>query len=134
MPHKQLDPVKRNQKEYSIIRFKDKIPYDSKLGEVVATYTGLGGVSGVNEPEWTKFVIDFEGGKLAEIKDLSSLTADVNVQHGRIKDIVVSQNPLTGGYRLTFDFQAKENIAEIRADLKQGNDIVTEIWSYQWLK
>ena len=134
VPHKPLEPGKRYEYEYRLSWFKDKIPYDSKLGEVVATYTGFGGVSGVNEPEWTKFVIDFEGGKLAEIKDLSSLTADVNVQHGRIKDIVVSQNPLTGGYRLTFDFQAKENIAEIRADLKQGNDIVTEIWSYQWLK
>ena len=134
VPQKPLEPGQKYEYEYRLSWFKDKIPYDSKLGEVVATYTGLGGVSGVNEPEWTKFVIDFAGGKLGKIKDIASLKADVEVQHGRIKDVVVSKNPLTKGYRLTFDFQAKENIAEIRASLKQGDDIVTEIWSYQWLK
>lgn len=134
VPEKPLEPGKSYEYEYRLSWFKDKIPYDSKLGEVIATYTGLGGVSGVNEPEWTKFVIDFAGSQLEKIKDASLLTADVAVEHGRIKDVVISKNPLTKGYRLTFDFQAKENIAEIRAYLKHNDKDITEIWSYQWLK
>ena len=134
VPEKALEPGKKYEYEYRLSWFKDKLPYDSKLGEVVATYSGLGGVSGVNEPEWTKFVIDFAGGKLAKVKDAASLKADVTVEHGLIKDVVVAKNPLTKGYRITFDFQPKENISEIRAFLKQGDEDITEIWSYQWLK
>ena len=78
--------------------------------------------------------IDFKGKALERIKDVSELTPEVSVQHGRVKDIVVSKNPLTGGYRLVFDFQPKEDIAEIRAVLKKGRWNQTEVWSYQWLE
>lgn len=41
------------------------------------------------------------------------------MQHGRVRNVVLSQNPLTKGYRLTFDFQPKEDVAEIRASFEK---------------
>lgn len=134
VPEKPLQPGKRYEYDYKLRWMKDRNPIASGFGEVIATYTGLGGVSGVNEKDWTKFVIDFKGKALERIKDVSELTPEVSVQHGRVKDIVVSKNPLTGGYRLVFDFQPKEDIAEIRAVLKKGRWNQTEVWSYQWLE
>ena len=134
VPKEPLQPGKRYEYDYKLRWMKDRNPIASGFGEVIATYTGLGGVSGVNEKDWTKFVIDFKGKALERIKDISELTPEVSAQHGRVKDIVVSKNPLTGGYRLVFDFQPKENIAEIRAVLKKGRWNQTEVWSYQWLE
>ena len=64
---------------------------------------------------------------------MSQLKPDLSVQHGRVRNVVLSQNPLTKGYRLTFDFQPKEDVAEIRAVLKKGKWNQTEVWTYQWL-
>ena len=131
------EPFKAGQKyefEYRLNWMKNRNPITSGFGEVVATYTGIGGVSGVGEEDWTKFVIDFKGKALERIKDVSELRPDVSVRKGRIKNVVIMKNTLTGGFRLVFDFQPKEDVSEIRAVLKRGDWNQTEVWSYQWLE
>ena len=135
VPKEKLKVGNRYDYSYRINWFKDQTPYTSELGEVVGTYSGIGGVSGIGEPEWVKYAIDFKGGKLSNFKNPEELIAKIDVQHGRTKDAIIIKNPLTGGYRLIFDFQAKENIAEIRASLVDKSGVEqTEVWSYQWLQ
>lgn len=130
------DKFKSDQKyefEYNLHWFKNKKPFDNSLAEVIATYSGLGGTSGVEEKDWTKFVIDFKGDSLNNLK-IADLFPDVSVSEGEVKNVVISSNPLTGGYRLTFDFKSSKNVSEIRAVLKKDGVNLTEVWSYQWLK
>ena len=133
VPQKPLEPGRGYEYEYQLKWMKNKNPIAAGLGEVVATYMGKGGVSGAEEDQWIKFAIDFKGKTLDKIKDMSQLKPDLSVQHGRVRNVVLSQNPLTKGYRLTFDFQPKEDVAEIRAVLKKGKWNQTEVWTYQWL-
>ena len=79
-------------------------------------------------------MIDFKGKALERFKDASELRPDVSVRKGRVKNVVVMKNNLTGGFRLVFDFQPKEDVSEIRAVLKKGDWNQTEVWSYQWLE
>ena len=133
LPKKPLEPGRGYEYEYQLKWMKNKNPIAAGLGEVIATYVGQGGISGAEDDQWIKFAIDFKGKTLNKIKEIDQLTPDVSAQNGRIRNVVLSHNPLTKGYRLTFDFQAKENIAEIRAVLKKGKWNQTEVWTYQWL-
>lgn len=133
VPQKPLEPGKRYEYEYQLKWMKNKNPIASGLGEVISTYVGKGGISGAEDDQWIKFAIDFKGKTLNKIKEIDQLTPDVSAQNGRIRHIVLSANPLTKGYRLTFDFQPKEDVSEIRAVLKKGKWNQTEVWTYQWL-
>jgi glucans biosynthesis protein len=49
--------------------------------------------------------------------------------------VVVSENPLTRGYRVTFILDpAKETLSELRADLRFEDARCAETWVYRWTK
>jgi glucans biosynthesis protein len=46
---------------------------------------------------------------------------------------VVGDNPITGGYRLSFVFDPREaKAAELRAELTFADDTRAETWMYRW--
>ncbi|MBE6455975.1 MAG: glucan biosynthesis protein [Alphaproteobacteria bacterium] len=107
-------------------------------GKIIATRTGIGGVSGVPEDDYIKYVLDFKGGILSDITDIEQIKADVSADSGEIKNIVVQKNIQDGGHRLFFDFKPPMKTAELRAVLKSNreadkNTDLTEVWSYQYL-
>ncbi len=133
IPKDKLQPGQKYEFEYNLYWFKNSKPFNSNLAEVVATYSGVGGVSGVEEKDFTKFVIDFKGDNLKNLK-IDDLKADVSVSNGEVKNVVVIYNPLTKGYRIIFDFKCKDSVSELRAVLKKDGINQSEVWSYQWLK
>jgi glucans biosynthesis protein len=99
-------------------------------GRVVATRRDHGAVEG-----GSRFVIDFSG------KQLDTLPADTvlrgvvtlasNADGAEVLDQQVVKNPVTGGWRLTFQVRPKrKEPVELRAFLDKGGDALTETWSY----
>ncbi len=113
-------------------------PENFEKAKIINTYSGVGGVSGVPNESRIKYVIDFNGSTFDTINDVGELTADVSVDNGKIKNVVVQKNTIGNGYRLFFDFDPDGRTAELRAALKSNRDsdkgtVLTEIWSYQYL-
>lgn len=130
------DPMKKGKEyrfNYRLNWFKNENPINEPVAEVVATRTGVGGVSGVGAPDRIKYVIDFSGDTLNKIMSDKMLTPKIEASTGEIINPVLSKNPLNGGYRLFFDFKPAGAVSELRASLWLKDRIMTEVWSYQWL-
>ena len=100
---------------------------DAYATECTARVIGAG-------PEGSRrFVLDFAGGKLNEIPSSKTVQPDITASRGRIGQIVVQKNQVTGGWRAFFDlFPGKEELIELRGVLQLGGEILTETWTYQW--
>ena len=113
-------------------------PIESNLAKVTATYTGIGGVSGMLNVDKRKFVIDFSAPKIKglnweqEIKD-GKITADISISEGKFLGSHLMFNPVTKAPTLYMDFRPNGKTAEIRAVLRREGQVVSEVWSYQWL-
>ena len=108
-------------------------------GKVVATRTESDKYSSAK-----KFIIDFEGGELGGITPADGLEAVIDVgAEARLISQQVRKNDVTGGWRLVFEVKSEENttfaekimpdkkpIAEMRAFLRRGTNILTETWMF----
>jgi glucans biosynthesis protein len=98
-------------------------------GRVVATRRDAGTIEGAQ-----RFVIDFVGGKLGELPPQEVLRAVVTAageDRAEVRDQHVVANPNIGGWRLTFQVVPKTHEPiELRAFLEQGEEVLTETWSY----
>lgn len=108
---------------------------DKSLAKIVATRTGMGGVSGVQEKtNERKFVIDFVGKALDSQYADKGIIPDVSVQKGQITNVSSVYNPVTKGVTVYADYLPADNNDEIRIALRQNNEVISEVWSYQWLR
>jgi len=102
-------------------------------GRVVATRRDRGTV-----PNAYRFVIDFDGERLRSLPPdrapKASVSAGPRPDAAEILDQHLVKHPVTGGWRLTFQVRPliKDPI-ELRAYLADGDDVVTETWSYTLL-
>jgi periplasmic glucans biosynthesis protein len=99
-------------------------------GHVAATRRDRGTVEGAS-----RFVIEFAGKQIEAIPADTVLRGVVTIASGEdsaeLLDQHVVKNPVTGGWRLTFQVRPKRKEAiELRAFLDKGGDTVTETWSY----
>jgi len=110
-------------------------------GRVIATRTAKG-----KDDQMKKFVIDFAGGKLAKIAPDKDVAAVVSVDsNAKLVEKQVYKNSVNGGWRLVFQIKTEEQQGmdrmlsqkrppiELRAYLKEGNNVLTETWSYTYL-
>ena len=81
-----------------------------------------------------RFVIDFEGKKVGRVAADQVLRGVVTIvggdAKGKLLDQHVVKNPVTGGWRLTFQVKPEDPPFDIRAFLDRGGDTLTETWSY----
>lgn len=127
-------------KEYHfsyMLHWANEVPVDNGLAKVKATYTGVGGVSGMLENEKRKFVVDFINLPVKNLRQAienKEVVANITVSEGVVKGHHLMYNPLTGGALLYMDFKPNGKTSEIRMSLtdKNGKNL-SEIWSYQWL-
>ncbi len=78
------------------------------------------------------FVLDLVGEKLNSV-DPKSIRANLTAEKAEIRNVVTQPNPVTGGWRLSFELSAKDkNPLELRAYLMQGSDAISEVWVYRW--
>jgi len=106
-----------------------------KLAHVVATRTGLGGVVGRKREYFSwRFAVDFSGGSLSMLASDAKVEPVITVSRGKVE--VTSARPLhaVNGYRAMFDLvpDDSEEPIDIRMVLKQGDQVLTETWLYQY--
>lgn len=100
-------------------------------GRVVSTRRDRGTYEGAH-----RFVIDFEGEKLATLPPETVLRGMVSAtpaggEPGELLEQVVVHNPVTRGWRLVFQVRpGGDDPLELRAFLQLGDDTLTETWSY----
>jgi periplasmic glucans biosynthesis protein len=99
---------------------------------VVSTAMGRADVK-VSTPV-RRFVVDYapdrrRGG------DCAQPSADVTASAGKVQDVVVSENPLTRGYRVSFTLDPeKSESCELRLELDFEDSRCAEAWLYRWTK
>jgi glucans biosynthesis protein len=79
----------------------------------------------------TLFVLDVTGEKLKSV-DPKALRGVVTAEKAKLQNIVTQPNPVTGGWRLSFELVKEKAPVEIRASLMQDNEAVSEVWVYRW--
>lgn len=92
------------------------------------TRTGLSAKSG----DVKLFVLELAGERLKSV-NAAAVKGVVSADKGKIGHVVTQPNPETGGWRLSFEVDVKDQQAvELRATLNEGDARVSEIWIYRW--
>jgi glucans biosynthesis protein len=133
-PADQPEPGRRHDLAYRL-HWGIEPPHRPAVAVVTATRTGRGGYASRPTQGLRKFAIDFRGESLSQIDAPTQLEPVISVSEGKIVHHTVQRLPGPGpaGWRLTFDFQPEgSRPQELRAFLKQGANLLTETWSFQW--
>ena len=134
VPEQNIKAGRQYAFSYRLIWLNEVIKGKS-LAKIAATRTGMGGVSGVQEQtDERKFVIDFTGKALDDKYVAKGITPDVSVQKGKITNVSSVYNPVTKGVTVYADYLPADDNDEIRIALRQNNEVISEVWSYQWLR
>jgi len=102
-------------------------------GRVIATRRDWGTVENAH-----RFVLDFDGQELralgADQRPHPMVTITSGDAAAELLDQHVVKNPVTGGWRLSFQIRPKKWVPiELRAFLERGGQALTETWSYALL-
>ena len=90
-------------------------------------------VGAMADPSVRFFVIDFVIGSSCNGCNLLPFTADVRTGDGEIRNVAVRQNPATGGQRVTFEFKpGRVEQTDLRCELRQSGQGISETWIYRW--
>ena len=128
VPNKPPEPGTMASYAYTVY-WSSENPSLSPSGRVVATRRDRGTADNAY-----RFVIDFDGKKLESLPADTVLRGVVTIASGddtaELLDQQVVKNPITGGWRLTFQIRPlKSDPVELRAFLDQGGNSLTETWS-----
>ena len=78
------------------------------------------------------FVLDIVGEKLKGVKP-EAVHGMVSANFGKISNVVTQLNPYGGGWRMSFNLDPeKKPVVELRAQLMQNDDPLSEVWVYRW--
>jgi len=114
----------------------DDEPFPSPLARVVATRLGNGGQAGTTRPQGVrKFMIEFLGEPLKRIPSGVFPEPVLWASRGTFSYVRAEAvpNDVPGHWRAQFDLTASggEPI-EMRCYLRNGNDVLSETWLYQY--
>jgi glucans biosynthesis protein len=109
--------------------------YPKTIARVVATRLGRGGIPG--QVPWPrdkhKFVVDFTGGPLMQMKQRFDVTPVVSTSRGKVDNAYIIKVVGTNRWRALFDLQLDSDAAvDLRMFLKLGNRTLSETWLYQY--
>jgi len=77
------------------------------------------------------FVVEVVGDKLK--REAPDRRAVVTADKGKLRNIVAQPNPVTGGWRISFELLPENAKAvELRAQLMDGEQAASEVWLYRW--
>ena len=78
-------------------------------------------------------LLDFQGENLKAAGPPENIRGLVTASTGSVKNTVTQPNPETGGWRLSFELApGRESLCELRAQLMQGDLMLSEVWLYRW--
>lgn len=93
------------------------------------------GKSGVHEPGFERFVVDFAGGPLADLAAEAPVEAVVTVDAAAAPHhVTVQRNRFNGSWRVAFLVRppAEPRPVELRCFLRRGGEALSETWSHLW--
>lgn len=99
---------------------------------VIATRRGK---SGVHEPGFERFVVDFAGGSLADLAADAPVEAVVTVDAvAAPHHVTVQRNRFNGSWRVAFLVRppVEPRPVELRCFLRRGDEALSETWSHLW--
>ncbi|MBL6428891.1 MAG: glucan biosynthesis protein G [Maritimibacter sp.] len=106
----------------------------SERARVLRTRVGKGGVAGVKgTTDRKKFVIDFDGGLLAELPRDADIEPKVTVLRGELSQAILSPVEGTDLWRLVIEAVPGDGSMELQAVLTGYGRILSETWLYQWV-
>jgi len=111
-------------------------PYPpDNVARVRHTRLGRGGIPGQPRPEGArKFVIDFEGGPLADLRKADPVEPVVTASRGKLDNRYALQVVGTRIWRAFFDLYAEGGEpVELRCFLRLGRRTLSETWLYQYI-
>lgn len=132
IPEEQIEPKREYRYEYRLY-WCNEAPKKNNLAKVTATYTGIGGVSGMLENNKRKFVIDYAGALSKKDIESGAIIPEVSISEGKLLGQYLVYNPITKGATVYLDFEPNNKTSELRVSLKKNGKNVSEVWSYQWL-
>ncbi len=102
-------------------------------GEAIVDST-KSGRAGINGPTPKRlFVIDYTFPNPVHNDNQQMPKAAVKNSAGEVDNIVVTENPHNGGYRVTFELDPLDlDLIELRLDLQFSDGRKAETWMYQW--
>ncbi len=104
-------------------------PGRQALASVVDTRSGL------NLDENARlFVLDIVGDSLQPASTDASLRLEVSTDRGAIRNPVVQANPHIGGLSASFELVPAGPVAELRAQLRNDKQPLSEVWVYRWTR
>jgi glucans biosynthesis protein len=78
-------------------------------------------------------VIDFVGGRLAELAPDAPVDMVIKPSEGTVNDKIVQPNPMLGGWRVSFVLNLGDaKFCDMRCHLTLGDTRLSEIWMYRW--
>lgn len=102
-------------------------------GRTLATRIGAAGTDVLDSTK-RKFVVDFVGESMKQLSPDTPVMATVTASSGELSPPIAQHNPETGGWRLVFELTPERGrSSELRAFLYEGNDVLSETWSYEWI-
>jgi glucans biosynthesis protein len=122
--------------DYRLYWQNDEPHPPTEIGRVVSTRIGRGGVPGKEKRDdrnAKKFVIDFTGGPLADMKARFDVTPVVTLSRGKMRDGYVIKVVGTDRWRalVDVDVDGKDPLT-LRCFLRLGDKTLTETWLYQY--
>ena len=79
------------------------------------------------------FVLEAAGDKLKQLPADAKLQLEVSADHGKLVNQAITQNPETGGWRISFELAPEgAKVVELRARIKLDDAPLTETWTYRW--
>jgi glucans biosynthesis protein len=90
-------------------------------------------VGALGRPEVRFFVVDFVSGSSCNGCNLPPFTADVRAGAGEIRNVLTRPLPGNVGQRVTFEYRpGRTDGTDLRCELKQGSQTISETWVYRW--
>jgi glucans biosynthesis protein len=90
-------------------------------------------VGATSEKNARRFVIDFVGKPLTDLKPDAAVEPVLGAWTGTIQHPVVQHNPVTGGWRVSFELLPGDaTVCDLRCTLKLGETLLSEVWLYRW--
>ena len=108
---------------------------DGDRAWIVNTLAGKGGTSGVSgaKASLRKFVIDFDGGLMADLPADAMMEPVVTISGGKMQHIALSKVENSTKWRLVIDVDGEnERVVELVAHVAGFGRKLTETWIYQW--
>jgi glucans biosynthesis protein len=82
-----------------------------------------------------RFVVDYSRSTQVCLHPCPTPRAAVSTSAGLVRDVVVTDNPITRGYRVAFQLDPeKAEVCELRLDLKFDDRRTAEVWLYRWTR